>query len=69
MKVVYLDTNLYVALIKHNDENYSAIQKIISQAHLSFVTSSITLVELSSVLSREYGNLHLDHFFNDVDFE
>lgn len=60
MKVVYLDTNLYISLIKSNDDNYSSIQKIISQPHLSFVTSTITLVELSSVLSREYDNLQLD---------
>ena len=67
MKAVYLDTNLYISLIKHNDENYSAIRKIISQSHLNFVTSTITLVELSSVLSREYDEMQLDLFNDDLE--
>ncbi|MFV2014396.1 MAG: hypothetical protein ACC656_03130, partial [Candidatus Heimdallarchaeota archaeon] len=69
MKVVYLDTNLYIALLKHNDINYPLINKIITQPHLSFVTSPITIVELSSVIAREYENLHLDNLFDELEIE
>jgi predicted nucleic acid-binding protein len=67
--VVFLDTNLYIALIKSNDNNYPLMRKIISQPHLSFVTSTATLVELSSVMSREYDNLQLDHLFDELEIE
>lgn len=66
MKMVYLDTNLYIALIKHNDSNYSKIQRIIQQPHLSFITSTVTLVELSSVISREFNKLNLDYIREEL---
>lgn len=69
MKVVYLDTNLYVSLLKHNDINFPLIQKIIKQTHLSFVTSPITIVELGSVIAREYENLDLDFLFDELEIE
>ncbi len=69
MKVVYLDTNLYIALLKHNDINFPLMQKIITQPHLSFVTSPITVVELSSVISREFENLNIDRLFDELKIE
>ncbi len=69
MKLVYLDTNLFVSLIKSNDKYYNSIQIIISQNHLSFVTSITTLIELSSVLSREYNNLNLNLLFSELEIE
>ncbi len=56
-------------MIKYNDDYYSAMQKIISQAHLHFVTSTITLVELSSVLSREFDDLQLNHLFDGLQID
>ena len=53
MKLVYLDTNILLAPLRHDDPNYEYAQKIISLKHIRFITGTITLVEIASVMSRE----------------
>lgn len=53
MKVVYLDTNIILGPIRHADSTYELVNQILEQNHFNFVTGTITLVELASVLARE----------------
>jgi predicted nucleic acid-binding protein len=66
MTTAYLDTNILIALVKSNDNDHSASLDLIKKFPGEFVTGTITLVELSSVLSREFENLHLEDIFNAI---
>lgn len=60
MKRVYLDTNLILSVFRPKDDNYQMMKIISNQKHLQFVTGTITLVEIVSVLIRE------NHLFNNA---
>ena len=53
MKRVYLDTNLILSPFRPKDENFQMMKIITKQNNLQFVTGTITLVEIVSVLIRE----------------
>ncbi|OLS21822.1 MAG: hypothetical protein HeimC3_33440, partial [Candidatus Heimdallarchaeota archaeon LC_3] len=53
MKRVYLDTNLILSVFRPKDDNFQMMKIISNQKHLQFVTGTITLVEIVSVLIRE----------------
>lgn len=58
MKYAYLDTNILLTLLRHQDPNYKLVSNISQQKHIHFVTGAITVVEFYSVLSREEDLLH-----------
>ena len=58
MKIVYLDTNIILSPIRHIDENFNHVMKILQLKHISFITGTITLVEMASVLAREKELIH-----------
>ncbi len=57
MKTVYLDTNILLTLLRHAEDEYNHVIELAKQKHLNFVTGTITIPELSSVLSREYDSI------------
>lgn len=61
MKIAYLDTNILVSFIKPNDPNYNSSSIILAQPFVKNFISTLTLVEVKSVISRQLielvGNL------------
>ena len=57
MKTVYLDTNILLTLLRHTEADYQDVIELAKQKHLNFVTGTISIIELSSVLSREFNIL------------
>lgn len=57
MKTVYLDTNIILCHLRKEEDYFEDAQIIRKQKHLKFVTGTITLVEISSVLSRLMENM------------
>ena len=53
MKTVYLDTNIIIAPLRTVDPNAKAIRVLESQKHLRFVTGTLSILEIVSILSRE----------------
>lgn len=69
MKTVYLDTSIILSLIKHDEPIYPLVKIITNQKHLEFVTSTIGLLELFTILARQY-DLILDEIENlNLDFK
>ena len=57
MKHIYLDTNIILSLIRHAEKIYPDVEKMLDLSHLTYYTGTITLVEMASVLSREYNTI------------
>lgn len=57
MKTAYLDTNIFLTLLRPNDPHYNSVRRVSKVESLSYVTGIITVLELTSVFSREYSIL------------
>ena len=53
MKEVYLDTNILLSILRSAEPIYDSVIALQSKKQFKFYTSTITLIELISVLSRE----------------
>jgi predicted nucleic acid-binding protein len=53
MKQVYLDTNVILTLLRSQEENYSIVQLLSNLKNFRFFTGTMTIIEITSVLSRE----------------
>jgi predicted nucleic acid-binding protein len=53
MKQVYLDTNVILTLLRSQEENYSIVQLLSNLKNITFFTGTMTIIEITSVLSRE----------------
>ena len=53
MKQVYLDTNVILTLLRPEEENYSFVQSLTNLENFTFFTGTITIIEITSVLTRE----------------
>lgn len=61
MKNIYVDTNLILGPFRKQDQNFIFMEKIKSQKHLDLVSSTLSIVEMYSVLFRQY-----DYFMKEV---
>lgn len=59
MSIIYVDTSIIIAKYKKQDEYYKYANQILNPDKNKKCISHITLVELSSVLSRNIDNIHL----------
>lgn len=57
MTHIYLDTNIILSLIRHAEEIFPDVEKMLELSHLNYFTGTIALVEMASVLSREYDTI------------
>jgi predicted nucleic acid-binding protein len=57
LKLAYLDTNIFLTFLRSSDVNYKIVSTLIDQNRIKFITGYISLIELYSVLSREFDLL------------
>ena len=60
MKIVYLDTNIIIASLKKDDIFYIISRKIMNTKILERVGSAITILEVSSILSKQFDEIEFD---------
>ena len=54
MKTIYVDTSVLIAKYKPKDESFEASQKILERRKFKSIISHISLIELVSVISRQF---------------
>ena len=59
MKSIYVDTSVLIAKYKPKDEIHSSSSTILSSNFFNFIISHISLVELTSVISRQFHFIEL----------
>ena len=57
MKTAYLDTNIIISLLKPTDPFYTSSKIILQSPFVKNIISTLTLVEIKSVISRQLGEL------------
>lgn len=57
MKNIYLDTAIIISYIKKDDIFYPLSKKIMDSNIINRIGSTITVIEISSVISRQFNNL------------
>lgn len=60
MKILYLDTCISISFLKSDDIFHKISKTIMSAKNLTRIGSPITLLELASVISRQFQNLKFD---------
>jgi len=60
MKNIYLDTSILISFLKSNDKYHKISKKIINANTFKRLGSPITVLELTSVISRQFNNLKFD---------
>ena len=68
MALMYLDTNVIIAVYKPNDPLYRDANKLFGKSH-SFVISPITIIELYSALSRIKPHMKLREEFKNINLD
>ncbi len=53
MKHAYLDTNIFLTLLRSQEENYTSVQLVSNLKNFTFFTGTMTIIEITSVLARE----------------
>ncbi|NHI94610.1 MAG: PIN domain-containing protein [Candidatus Lokiarchaeota archaeon] len=61
MKIVYLDTCIIISYLKKDDKFHNISKIIMNASNLERIDSQITLIEIASVISRQFENIK----FND----
>lgn len=60
MKMIYLDTSIIISFLKKDDIFHNSAEKIMGAKNLEKIGSVITIVEIYSVISRQFDNLQFD---------
>ena len=60
MKILYLDTSIIIAFLKKADIYYNISEKIMNTPTLERVGSAITILEIFSVISRQFEDIEFD---------
>jgi predicted nucleic acid-binding protein len=60
MKIIYLDTNIIIAFLKKDDLFNTISKKIMNAKSLERVGSAITILEVSSILSKQFEEIEFD---------
>lgn len=60
MKTLYLDTNIIIAFLKKGDNFNEVSNKIMNSEILERVGSAITIIEIASIISRQFEEIEFD---------
>ncbi|MHA1279595.1 MAG: type II toxin-antitoxin system VapC family toxin [Candidatus Helarchaeota archaeon] len=60
MKNIYLDTSIIISFLKSDDTFHLTAKKIINAKTFKRIGSPITVLEITSVISRQFNNLKFD---------
>jgi predicted nucleic acid-binding protein len=60
MKILYLDTNIIIAFLKKDDVFNTISTKLMNAKILERVGSAITILELSSIISKQFEEIEFD---------